>query len=112
MRKFCHLDALDAPRRKRSKAPLVILFILVMVATPPLYEAARFHLAEWGLFGLARPVSTPLLDAISKQWEFSHSEVRDWIAPWMVNRRWNPAFVLPIAFFWTGVAAFMLRRGV
>ena len=112
MRKFCHLDALDVPRRRRSKAPLVVLFVLVLLATPPLFELAKVNLAHWGLFGLPARVDTPLLDAISKQWESSHSEFRDWLAPQLVGWRWNPKFVLPIAFFWAAVAAFMLRRGV
>jgi hypothetical protein len=108
MRKFTHLDSLDQPRKRRSKAPLVVLFVLILIAAPPLYEVARINLAR---FGLTPPVATPLLDAMSRQWEYSHGEFRDWVTPMLVNRRWNPQFVLPIAFLWAGVAAFMLRRG-
>jgi hypothetical protein len=111
MRKFTHLDDLDHPRRKPSKAPKVILFLLIIIATPPMFEVAKLNLARWGLFGLTTPVDTPLLNALSAQWEYSHGELRDWVTPLMVNRRWNPKLVLPFAFLWAGVAAFMLRRG-
>ena len=111
MRKFTQLDSLDHPRRKRSKAPLVVLFVLILVATPPLFEVGKLNLARWGLFGLPPSVETPILNTLSAQWETSHSEFRDWITPLMANRRWNPQFVLPIAFIWTAVAAMMLRRG-
>jgi hypothetical protein len=112
MRKFTHLDDLDQPRRQPSKVfPLAVLFVLTLVATPPLFEVAKIHASRHGLFGLTPPVATPLLDALSAQWEYSHGEFRDWLTPLLVNRRWSPKFVLPIAFFWTGVAALMLRRG-
>ena len=111
MRKFSHLDVLDPTRPRRSRAPLIFLVALILVATPPLFELARLNAARFGLFGLTMPVETPILDAASAQWEYSHSECRDWIAPWLVNRRWNPNLVLPIAFVWTGLAALMLRRG-
>jgi hypothetical protein len=110
MHKHSQLDSLDRPQRRRSRAPLVVLLLVALAATPLLYEVAQLHLANTGLFGLGR-VDTPILDALSKQWEAGHSEFRDWMAPWMVNRRWSPRLVLPIAFFWTGVAALMLRRG-
>jgi hypothetical protein len=112
MRKFSHLDVLDRPKRRRSKAPLVVLVLLLLVASPPLYELARLNLAKYGLFGLTGYVDTPLLDTLSKYWETSHGEIRDWIAPLMVNRKWNPRLVLPIAFLWTAWGAFMLRRGI
>jgi hypothetical protein len=111
MRKFTHLDTLDRPRRRASKAPLVLLFVLILVAAPPMFEVAKLNLARWGLFGITTPVATPVLDAVSAQWEYSHGELRDWVTPLLVNRRWNPRLVLPIAFLWAGVAAFMLRRG-
>jgi hypothetical protein len=111
MRKFTHLDTLDHPARRPSKAPLVMLFVLIIIATPPMFEVAKINLARWGVFGLTSPVETPLLDALSARWEYSHGELRDWVTPLMVYRRWNPKLVLPIAFFWAGVAAFMLRRG-
>jgi hypothetical protein len=111
MRKFTNLDTLDRPRRRSSKAPLVVLVLLLLIATPPLYELARLNLANYGLFGLSGAVDTPLLDTLSKFWETSHGEVRDWIAPMMVNRKWNPGLVLPIAFLGTAAGAFMLRRG-
>jgi hypothetical protein len=112
MRKFTHLDSLDKPRRRASKAPLVVLFALILVASPPLFEVAKLNLARHGLLGLSTPVETPLLDVLSAQWQYSHSELRDWVTPLLVNRmRWSPNLVLPVAFFWAGVAAFMLRRG-
>jgi hypothetical protein len=111
MRKYTHLDALDHPRRRRSKAPLILLLLLVFIATPPLFELTKLNLARCGLFGLSGAVDTPLLDFFAKQWETNHGEIRDWATPLLVNRRWNPQLVLPIAFFWTAVAAFMLRRG-
>jgi hypothetical protein len=111
MRKFTHLDTLDHPRRRASKAPLVILGFLVLLAAPPAYEVAKLNLGRFGLCGITNPVDTPVLDFLSKHWETSHGEVRDWITPMMVNRRWTPTMVLPIAFFWCAVAAFMLRRG-
>jgi hypothetical protein len=111
MRKFTHIDALDHPRRRRSKAPLVLLFALILVVTPPMFEVGKMNLARWGLFGLTTPVDTPLLDFLGAQWEYSHSELRDWSTPLLVNRRWNPRMVIPFAFFWTALAALMLRRG-
>jgi hypothetical protein len=111
MRKFSALDALDAPQRRKSKAPLVYLLVLVLVVTPPLFEFGKVGLARAGLFGLTTPVATPLLDYLSSGWETGQSDVRDWIRPMMINRRWSPGLVIPIAFFWTAVAAMMLRRG-
>jgi hypothetical protein len=111
MQKFSGLDTLDEPRRRKSKAPLVYLFVLILLATPPLFELARLHLARWELFGLSAPAETPLLDFLSKGWQTGQSDLRDWMAPMMVNRRWNPQLVIPFAFFWTAVAALMLRRG-
>jgi hypothetical protein len=111
MQKFTHLDSLDQPRKKKSKAPLVVLFVLALVATPPLFEVGKMNLARWGLFGLTSRVETPILDTIGKHWHENDRELREWITPFLVNRRWNPQFVLPIAFFWTIVAAMMLRRG-
>jgi hypothetical protein len=110
MRKFTHLDDLDRPHRRRSRAPLLLLLLVALAATPLLYEAAQLHLSNWGLFGLGR-VDTPILDALRKHWEAGHSEFRDWVTPRLVNYRWSPRLVLPIAFFWAGVAALMLRRG-
>jgi hypothetical protein len=111
MRKFSALDALDQPRRRRSRAPLVYLLIVVLLATPPLYELGKLHLARSGLFNLSTAVETPLLDYLSKGWESGQSDVRDFVAPWMARPRWNPQLVIPVAFFWTAVAALMLRRG-
>jgi hypothetical protein len=111
MRKFTQLDALDQPRRRPSRAPLVLLFLVIVIATPPIFEVAKINLARLGLFGLTAPVDTPLLNALSAQWEYSHGEVRDWLTPLMVGRKWTPQLVLPVAFLWAGVAAFMLRRG-
>src|SRR3954471_8172012 len=108
MRKFVHLDTLDRPKKRRSKALLVVLFALLVVATPPLYELARLKLAEHGILA---PVATPLLDTISAQWAYSHGEFRDWATPLMASRRWSPSLVLPIAFLWTALGAYMLRRG-
>ena len=110
MRKFAHIDALDHPRRRRSKAPLVLLFVLILIATPPLYEVGKMNLARFGLFGFAGRVDTPLLDFVSAQWEYSHSELRDWSTPLLVYRRWNPKMVIPFALFWAAAAAMMLRR--
>jgi hypothetical protein len=111
MRKFTHLDALDQTRRRKSNAPLVLLMILIVIAVPPLYEVAKINLAQFGLFGFAGRADTPLLDFLSAQWEYSHGQLRDWSAPYLVNRRWNPRMVIPFAFFWTALAALMLRRG-
>jgi hypothetical protein len=111
MRKFTHLDSLDRPRKRRSRAPLIVLLLMALVATPPAYEFARLKLAEYRLLGFSGAVDTPLLTAISHHWEYGRGELRDWATPLLVNRRWSPQMVLPIAFFWTGVAAFMLRKG-
>jgi hypothetical protein len=112
MRKFTHLDALDQPRQHPSKLfPLVVLSLLILIATPPLFELAKVELSHYGLFGLTPRVETPILDALAKQWEYSHGEFRDWVTPLLADRRWSPKFVMPIAFLWAGVAAFMLRRG-
>jgi hypothetical protein len=111
MRKTTHLDALDHPRRRQSKAPLVLLFVLILVATPPLFEVGKMNLARWRLCGLTYPVDTPLLDFLSAQWEYSHGELRDWSTPLLASRKWNPKMVIPFAFFWTALAALMLRRG-
>jgi hypothetical protein len=111
MQKFMALDALDAPQRQKSKAPLVYLFVLILLATPPLFELAKVQAARYELFGLSAPVDTPLLDYLSKTWEFGRSDVRDWMAPYLVNRRWKPEYVIPLAFFFTAIGALMLRRG-
>src|SRR4051812_28454175 len=108
MRKFVHLDTLDQPKKPRSRAVLVVLFALVVVATPPLYELGRWKLAEHGILD---PVATPLLDTISAHWAYSRGELRDWATPLMARRRWSPSMVLPIAFLWCALGAFMLRRG-
>jgi hypothetical protein len=110
MRKFSALDALDPPRRKKSKAPLVYFIVLVLIASPPLFELGKLNLARFGLFGLTNPVQTPVLDVLSAGWQTGESDVRDWIAPKMANLRWSPGFVIPIAFFWTAMGALMLRR--
>jgi hypothetical protein len=111
MRKFTHIDALDHPRRRRSKAPLVYLFAIMLIATPPLFEVGKMNLARFHLFGFAGRVDTPLLDFFSAQWEYSHGQLRDWSTPLLANRRWTPGMVIPFAFFWTAMAALMLRRG-
>jgi hypothetical protein len=111
MRKFTHLDSLDRPRQPKSKAPLVLAFAFVVLATPPAFELAKINLARFGVFGLSRPVDTPVLDFVSAQWEATRSELRDWSTPLFVNRRWNPQLVIPFAFVWTALAALMLRRG-
>lgn len=111
MRKFTHLDTLDDTPRRRSKPPLALLLVLVLIAVPPSFEVVKMNLARWGLFGLTAPVDTPILDAIGAQWQARQSEFRDWIAPHMVNRRWNPRLVLPIAFVWTALAGWLLRKG-
>src|SRR6516162_1585969 len=95
MRKYSALDALDQPRRRKSKAPLVYLLILILIATPPLVELGKVNLARFGLFGLSTPVETPVLDFISSGWQTGQSDVRDWITPMMVNCRWNPQLVIP-----------------
>jgi hypothetical protein len=111
MRKFTQLDALDHARRRRSRAPLVVLFLAIVIASPPAFEAAKLNLARMGLFGLTTPVDTPVLDFLAAQWSDRGSEFRDWATPLMVNRRWNPRLVVPFACLWTLVAALMLRRG-
>jgi hypothetical protein len=111
MRKFARLDALDAPPRRRSKAPLVLLFILFAIAAPPTFEVVKLNLARLGLFGMTTPVDTPILDVLNAQWHARDSELRDWITPLLVNRRWNPRLVIPIAFLWTALAAWLLRKG-
>jgi hypothetical protein len=111
MQKFSPLDALDERQQPKSKAPLVYLFVLILLATPPLFELAKVQAARHELFGLSAPAETPLLDFLSKGWENGQSDVRDWIAPYMVNRRWKPEYVIPLAFFLTVVGALMLRRG-
>ena len=111
MRKFTHLDALDQPRRRRSKAPLVLLFALDPRRHPAPVRGRQDEPVRLGLFGFAGRVDTPLLDFLSAQWEYSHSELRDWSTPLLANRRWNPRLVIPFAFFWTAAAALMLRRG-
>jgi hypothetical protein len=111
MRKFSALEALDQPRRRRSKAPLVYLVVVVLIATPPLLELGKVGLARLGLFGLAGSVETPVLDFLSSTWQTGQSDVRDWITPMRVQFRWSPRLVIPVAFFWTAVAALLLRRG-
>ena len=110
MRKFTHLDSLDSARRRSSKVPLVLLFVLMLIAIPPMFELGKLNLARCGLFGFTS-CDTPLLDYLSTHWETNHGEVRDWIAPHLTNRTWNPKLVIPFACFWTAAAALMLRRG-
>jgi hypothetical protein len=110
MNKFSALDALDQPRRRKSKAPLVYLLVLILIAAPPLFELSKVGLARLELFGLAAPVATPVLDYLGAGWQTGQSDVRDWIAPMLINLRWSPRLVLPVAFFWAAVAALMLRR--
>jgi hypothetical protein len=111
MRKFARLDALDDPPRRRSKAPLVLLLILAAIVTPPAFEVVKLNLARLGLFGMTTPVDTHILDTLNAQWQTRHIEFRDWITPLMVNRRWNPRLVIPLAFLWTALAAWLLRKG-
>jgi hypothetical protein len=111
MRKFTHLEALDRPRRRKSNAPMILLVVLILIATPFLCEVAKMNLTQFRLFGFSGRADTPLLDFVSTQWEFSHGQIRDWSAPYLVNRRWTPQMVIPFAFFWTAMAALMLRRG-
>jgi hypothetical protein len=112
MYKSARHDFFDEPRRRRrSKSSLVVLLILSAIAAPPLFEVAKIDLARLGWFGMTTPVSTPLLDALDAQWHARHSEFRDWITPLLVNRRWDPRLVLPIAFLWTALGAWLLRKG-
>jgi hypothetical protein len=111
MRKYNHLDTLDDPPRRRSKAPLVVLFVLALIASPPLFEAARLGLSRRGLFGFTATVDTPVLDAIDAQWQARQSEFHDWVTPLMINRKWSPRVVLPIVFLWTAFGVWLLRKG-
>jgi hypothetical protein len=111
MQKFTNLDSIELPRRRRSKAPKVMLFLMILVVTPPLFEFTKLELAERGLFGIANPVETPILNALSASWETGHGEFREWVTPLIADRTWSPKMVLPIAFFWTGVGVLMLRKG-
>jgi hypothetical protein len=86
------------------------LLVLILIATPPVFELGKVGLARLGLFGLETPVQTPVLDFLGSAWETGQSDVRDWITPMTFNLRWSPRFVIPFAFFWTAVAALMLRR--
>ena len=111
MRKFTHLDSLDHPRRRRSKAPLVLLFVLILIATPPMFEVGKIEPGAVGTVRAHHAGRHPSARLPQHALGDSHGELRDWSTPLLVNRRWNPKLVIPFAFFWTAVAALMLRRG-
>ncbi len=110
MRKFSHLDTLDQPRQPVSKISLAIFCLLLLVAAIPLFELGKLGLTRFGLLSSSF-VNTPVLDWLSYHWEERSGEFRDWITPFLVNRRWNPRVVLPVAFGWTALAVWLLRKG-
>ncbi len=112
MRKF--QDVLDDPnmRPRRSRGPMVVLTLLVLLISPLVYEGGSIGLARWqNMYGTYREPRTPILDAISSWSAASHSEVRLQFTRSFLNGHWSPSLAIPMAVTWAGLAAFFLRRG-
>ena len=97
---------------RRSRVPMVILFLLVLIVSPLAYECGSLVFARWqSIYGTYWAPRTPLLSAIAEWSAFSNFETRRQFSSRFLNGHWSPNLAIPLAVTWAGLAAFFLRRG-
>jgi hypothetical protein len=111
MRKYTCLEVDEQPRRRPSRAPAVILLLMILLLSPVLYESTALCIASWKtVLGTYTPVETPILDAIKESWRTGRLEALSWFRPVFHSYPWKAAVVVPFAFVWTLIAAIPLRK--
>jgi hypothetical protein len=112
MRKYHGIGDDQGQRASRSRAPMVILFLIVLLIAPFAYEGGSIVVARWqSMYGTYWEPRTPILNAISEWSATSNREVQRQFSKSFLNGRWSPALAIPMAITWAGLAAFFLRRG-
>ncbi len=110
MRKLVNPLFDDRPRRRWRYSNLLPV-ALGLLLTPILYEASLLCVAEWrAMSGPIAPIHTPVFDAIRSAFLWARQDVGSFLSPAFHALPWRPAVVIPFAVFWTGVAAWLLRK--
>jgi hypothetical protein len=112
MRKLQSVTADPRPRTRRSKATFFLVFSLLLMFSPIVYESGLRCYASWqGLFGTYPQIQTPVLDALNAGYETASFDLKQLTSGIFRQSPWKPSFVIPFAIFWTGVLAMLLRKG-
>jgi hypothetical protein len=103
-------DIQSEPRR--SRWPLVLLVLLLIVGLGPLaLEGAALCLGNWKEFiGASTDVRTPVLDRVQETMHDMSSAFWLEVGPFFRRLPWEPKAVLPAATIVMAIAMLMLRR--
>ena len=103
-------DQIDPPGR--SRAPKAILFGLLLLVSPLLYEWGLIIWAQWRtMTGDYTVAKTPLLDAIQEWTRSANQEMTLHYSGIFDSGAWKPALAVPIVITWAVVmAAAFLRK--
>ena len=112
MRKFQNVTASSLPRPRKSRAGMVVLFLLVMMIAPFAYEGGSIIVARWqSMYGTHWEPKTPVLNAVSEYSREIKQEIGRRTNRSLLAGNWNPSLAIPLAVSWAALGAFFLRRG-
>jgi hypothetical protein len=98
---------------RRSRLPLLFGLVVLVIASPFLYEWGLLIHAQWrSMTGAYTVAQTPLLDAA---WEWSRGaevSTRSGAARVFDSGPWSPSLAVPLAVGWAVAMAFMFLRRV
>ena len=91
---------------------MVILFVMIMMVSPFIYEGGSIVFAQWhSMYGSHWDAKTPILDATRQLYRDLNRDLTRRTNYTLLAGNWNPSLAIPLAVFWAGVGVFFLRRG-
>jgi len=111
MRKLPTISLDNRPRTRRVRVASFLLIALLIVLSPVIYESGLVVAARWqGLFGSYPNIRTPILDAITDNYQMATFDIKQWTRSIFHRTPWKSSYVIPIAIIFTGALATLMRR--
>src|SRR4051812_49239669 len=111
MRKLPTVSLDNRPRSRKRRVVGFLVITLLLVLSPVIYESSIVVAARWqGLFGVYPNVRTPVLDAITDNYQMATYDMKQWTRSIFHRTPWKSSYVIPIAIIFTGSLAMLMRK--